>query len=376
MGGLHGDSDRDFRDTNLIVLARDLAALHADVRRLFAHLEAFTQNETDAIDAALVALSSQVQRETTEIDTNLARETQEIDGALRHLTHLVTNETDELDSAVATLEAKVVNETTQIDAAITALAGQVDAETTEIDDSLAAVNASLQRETSEIDAALTALDERVAANTSSLSAALSAHEAHLGRFEASAGLEFTAIRSAVADEATEIRANVTAVRVQAKSDLDAAETALRTEVGGVRTALSAHDAALPDNVTLLINAIRSGVEEIKVETSQLGENLTSIRAQIQTDHRSVESVVSTGVTDLKTLVGNSSATVQEQLAAMKTSLEANVSTVDAVVDGIAAQVGTPSAGQETIFKEFEGMQKGKEWADIVRTTPDTQDAYK
>ena len=56
MGGLHGDRDGDFKDTNLIILSQDVAALHADVRMLIE----LTQNETDEIDDTLIALRNQV----------------------------------------------------------------------------------------------------------------------------------------------------------------------------------------------------------------------------------------------------------------------------------------------------------------------------
>ena len=63
MGGLHGDEDRDFKNTNLNVLARDVANLHEDVRRLFEvviELTKLTKNETDQIDLGLTALRNQV----------------------------------------------------------------------------------------------------------------------------------------------------------------------------------------------------------------------------------------------------------------------------------------------------------------------------
>ena len=63
MGGLHGDVDRDFKNTNLNVLARDVANLHEDVRRLFEvviELTKLTKNETDQIDLGLTALRNQV----------------------------------------------------------------------------------------------------------------------------------------------------------------------------------------------------------------------------------------------------------------------------------------------------------------------------
>ena len=60
MGGLHGDRDRDFKDTNLIVLSQDVANLHSDVLRLFDELKRLTKNETNQIDIALINLANQV----------------------------------------------------------------------------------------------------------------------------------------------------------------------------------------------------------------------------------------------------------------------------------------------------------------------------
>ena len=60
MGGLHGDRDRDFKDTNLNILSQDVADLHADVLRLFAVVIELTKNETDQIDDWLTALRNQV----------------------------------------------------------------------------------------------------------------------------------------------------------------------------------------------------------------------------------------------------------------------------------------------------------------------------
>ena len=38
MGVLHGDADRDLKDTNLHLLSRDVAQLHQEMKQLFAHL--------------------------------------------------------------------------------------------------------------------------------------------------------------------------------------------------------------------------------------------------------------------------------------------------------------------------------------------------
>ena len=44
MGGLHGDMDRDLKDTNLIVLSNDVASLHAEMKILMAALKAQVRN--------------------------------------------------------------------------------------------------------------------------------------------------------------------------------------------------------------------------------------------------------------------------------------------------------------------------------------------
>ena len=44
MGGLHGDMDRDLKDTNLIVLSNDVAKLHARMETLMAALKAQVRN--------------------------------------------------------------------------------------------------------------------------------------------------------------------------------------------------------------------------------------------------------------------------------------------------------------------------------------------
>ena len=93
MGVLHGDPDRDFKDTNLHILSRDVAQLHEEMKELFAQL------------------SKKVDDETQEIDVNLARETTEIDTLVTNLTQLTQSETDAIDAALNALSTQVNTET-------------------------------------------------------------------------------------------------------------------------------------------------------------------------------------------------------------------------------------------------------------------------